>query len=623
MKLLKFLLVMVIGCFLAVGAAHAQDAGDDGADSSGGQQSLNPVPGNPGSWSANAPSPSQGNNAGEPGQLDADPNQQGQSTDPGGSAHYHPLAPPISGTGVGSSKPNTPSSILPPQVTTSAPPPKYEPPWMNQPSSPSPAQQAGEQAEGFRQLYERTVFPEINKWVPRMLEDVKRRYSEAPVTNGLKVPPMESPASILARIYSWGFPREFQVKYAKGFSARNSDIMSRYSAQESQVLNSKAQAELDVVKKSMQQIREATRDASTATTEILSAEVPAVPELKIPAPPKFSPDVDSIYRETKRQLDGFTPVTGPEVTLKDLANLSLYDFQQHWESGDQQEARQYLDAAKKIANFLVGIDPISGFVRSAYEASSGKNMITGESLTSFERSLAVVNLSLLGFSSEAVKGLSLVEKLGISTKAAQALVAKMVELRENVTSLIPSIGNFYHATVGRFSAADESALMADIERGLTKVPEGEQVVGFEGYDSMTSDYVRQTGTEPPYWYGTYGLRVELAENPKMVRFSFNSTNGVIGESGPIGKFMVRESDTFAADGARLTPEQLQNKFALPKQPRFVSDVKIPAGGELVKSRAAPNFGMKGGGIQYGLDKDAIKHEYFQNTRPISGWYNGK
>jgi hypothetical protein len=52
----------------------------------------------------------------------------------------------------------------------------------------------------------------------------------------------------------------------------------------------------------------------------------------------------------------------------------------------------------------------------SYEALTGKNLITGEPLDSFERSMAILGLATLGFSSKLTKGIKWLSKIIAPTK---------------------------------------------------------------------------------------------------------------------------------------------------------------------------------------------------------------
>ncbi len=56
----------------------------------------------------------------------------------------------------------------------------------------------------------------------------------------------------------------------------------------------------------------------------------------------------------------------------------------------------------------------------------------------------------------------------------------------------------------------------------------------------------------------------------------------------------------AEDIAGLTPQQIQNKFALPPTPQYVTDVVFESGTTLRTGTANGLFGFDGGGTQFDL-----------------------
>ena len=56
----------------------------------------------------------------------------------------------------------------------------------------------------------------------------------------------------------------------------------------------------------------------------------------------------------------------------------------------------------------------------------------------------------------------------------------------------------------------------------------------------------------------------------------------------------------AEDIAGLTPQEIQNKFALPNTPKYICDVNLEAGTRLRTGEVNPLFGFHGGGQQYDL-----------------------
>jgi hypothetical protein len=109
---------------------------------------------------------------------------------------------------------------------------------------------------------------------------------------------------------------------------------------------------------------------------------------------------------------------------------------------------------------------------------------------------------------------------------------------------------------------------------------------------------------PPYKPGTTVNEIELTEKTTYVRVYDGDTSGMYG-----GWVMKAE------DIKGLTPEQIQDKFALPSTPKYVCDVNLDAGTHLRTGVVNPLEGWgNGGGIQFDLMGQRTGE--FVNSRPL-------
>lgn len=92
---------------------------------------------------------------------------------------------------------------------------------------------------------------------------------------------------------------------------------------------------------------------------------------------------------------------------------------------------------------------------------------------------------------------------------------------------------------------------------------------------------------PPYKPGTETTIFEVAEDTKFVRVY----DGEHSRQGG-GWFMKAE------DIEGLTPKQIQNKYALEYEPKFVTDVVVKKGTEIRMGIANSLYGQAGCGIQF-------------------------
>lgn len=113
----------------------------------------------------------------------------------------------------------------------------------------------------------------------------------------------------------------------------------------------------------------------------------------------------------------------------------------------------------------------------------------------------------------------------------------------------------------------------------------------------------EAGQNAPYATSMGPRTITLNQDRIFVR--------VYGRDNQVGSWLMRADEI---EG--LTPAQIQNKFALPELPRYVSEVHVPSGTNLRIGRAAAQVGWgKGGGIQYEL-LDRLPEAAFNKAPPM-------
>ena len=113
------------------------------------------------------------------------------------------------------------------------------------------------------------------------------------------------------------------------------------------------------------------------------------------------------------------------------------------------------------------------------------------------------------------------------------------------------------------------------------------------------------GYEPPYKPETGVTEIQLTENATYVRV-YDKVN-----SRMQGGWVMKSEDI-----AGLTPQEIQNKFALPNTPKYICDVNLEAGTRLRTGEVNPLFGFDGGGQQYDLIINGKNVGTFTNERII-------
>ena len=132
-----------------------------------------------------------------------------------------------------------------------------------------------------------------------------------------------------------------------------------------------------------------------------------------------------------------------------------------------------------------------------------------------------------------------------------------------------------------------------------------KVVRTSSADDVNNWWKTEMGYEhPPYQLGTKVSEIRLTKKTTFVRVYDGET------SGQFGGWMMQ-----AEDIQGLTASQIQDKFALPSTPKYITDVILPEGTVIRKGivNSLEDWGT-GGGIQYDLMGQRIGE--FVNPRPL-------
>lgn len=108
-------------------------------------------------------------------------------------------------------------------------------------------------------------------------------------------------------------------------------------------------------------------------------------------------------------------------------------------------------------------------------------------------------------------------------------------------------------------------------------------------DKVNAEWKKRGYVDSPYKEGQHASIIELTNDTTFVRVYDKK------KSGMKGSWVMRLEDIKGK-----TPEQIANEFALPQIPKFICDVKLPAGTKLRTGECNPLYGHDGGGIQYDL-----------------------
>jgi RHS repeat-associated protein len=114
----------------------------------------------------------------------------------------------------------------------------------------------------------------------------------------------------------------------------------------------------------------------------------------------------------------------------------------------------------------------------------------------------------------------------------------------------------------------------------------------------------------PYKRGSSVLEFTIKSQESFVRVFKEGS-----ESGPIGQWIMKESELLNESGRYLNPVEIQNKFSLPEVPDKILDVIVPSGTKMrvgeTGAKVNKDFPLgEGGGIQFQL-KDLIPKKSFK------------
>ncbi len=125
-------------------------------------------------------------------------------------------------------------------------------------------------------------------------------------------------------------------------------------------------------------------------------------------------------RKNRIVLNSILPASNVRREQRELGLQMNTAADNEFAAGNNLEGSAYLKYAQAMADLAVGWDPITGPVRSVYEAWTGNNLITGEALGKWERGFAVLGAVTFGFGNQITKGFSFFSKIA-SSKSEKAL----------------------------------------------------------------------------------------------------------------------------------------------------------------------------------------------------------
>jgi Pre-toxin TG len=168
-------------------------------------------------------------------------------------------------------------------------------------------------------------------------------------------------------------------------------------------------------------------------------DVPSVPDPPESALPYRFRSVGNERKELTRlytHLYKITPQTTKRQNARELGLLSVEEADASFATGEKDEGKFYKELAEGFLDLAIGLDPVTGTARSAYELITGHNFVTGAALKSWEYGFAAINVLTLGgegLVGASLKGLQKVVSRGARFIRLPEMTAGGVRVAESVT----------------------------------------------------------------------------------------------------------------------------------------------------------------------------------------------
>lgn len=272
------------------------------------------------------------------------------------------------------------------------------------------------------------------------------------------------------------------------------------------------------------------------------------------------------------------PTGFKRVTARDLGLVATELADHSYSQKDEEDARFYKEMGKSFLDIAFGLDPVTGFGRSAFELYTGRNLITGVDLNSLERSLAFVGVASLGTSNLATKALRITH---VFEKAIHMLKARQAF---------------------ELSVKEGGKLYQSVEHVVSGLSHKTKITHIHASEAANAKWFPKYVEKPPFQLGTHVVEMKLLTDSHFVRFHTLGAN-------PSG-WVMRAS----AIEEGFTIAQIRDKFSIGNHLTHISDIHVPAGSTLLRGYVEHHSGGKSGAIQYFLTE--IKENWFFNTRPF-------
>ena len=364
---------------------------------------------------------------------------------------------------------------------------------------------------------------------------------------------------------------------------------------------------------------------------------------------KATQSVIETYADATRRIEQYQPSSyGNESSVLNLGE-AFYEIQKYYEKNGEEifaatKQQWKIDeelgvteekeeqAEKKQNSFfstVLGFVPVLGDAKDVQETVTGVDVVTGEKLGAKERIFTgicivvpVVNGKAVRVVGDAAKSVKVGKAVSKAT-ASVPIVIKITKEESGIMKLVVKKADDSGSKIAKAIKKSKAKKIGDdgteilgkkvtkeaVESGLKTVDTGDlKVIETKTPELANKEWLAKGYDKPPY-HPDFEVKVVEAGNEEYVRvFSYNED----GTSNKLGGWLMKKSDI---EG--LTPAQIADKYALPKEPTHICDVNLSPDFNLQTGIANSVEGWgKGGGQQFDTMGKFIDEDAFVNERLI-------
>lgn len=295
---------------------------------------------------------------------------------------------------------------------------------------------------------------------------------------------------------------------------------------------------------------------------------------------------ESLYEE----FNEVEPENEIEETAKEMGMFAIEESDQSYE--DPIDAEFFHDLAEGLLDIALGLDPVSGLGRSAYELLTGDNVVTGEALSKTERSIAFLGVVTAGG--------------GRSITQAGKLMHRVYEGTMHL---------LHNPKLTRAFLRQGEALALKVEHVLQGFSKHHEIVAVRKAEKVNEDLakVNHKGWFPSFQEGTHVVEFTTTHERTWLRVHTGNNRE--------GQWLLKRSSIKG-----LSPREIQIKYALKSPPTHVSEVRVPGKTSMARGSVQYHKFHKympkqapSGAVQY-LLKERIPAENFTNTKRIGEFF---